>query len=63
MTSKSAFSPEAYQSSQKEFIARGLDSRDRARKSGCYFSAKRVLMEMDEMLRSQGPNKLRGNNQ
>ncbi|OGT00086.1 MAG: prevent-host-death protein [Gallionellales bacterium RIFCSPLOWO2_02_60_31] len=35
---------------QQEFIARGLASRDAARKSGVYFSAEEVLQELDGML-------------
>ena len=37
---------------QQEFIARGLDSRDAAKKSGIYFSADEVLQELDDMLAS-----------
>ena len=39
-----------YRQSQREFIARGLASRDEARRSGEYFSAEEVLDELDEML-------------
>lgn len=35
---------------QQEFIARGLASRDEARKTGEYFAADDVLRELDEML-------------
>ena len=35
---------------QQEFIARGLASRDAARKSGVYFSSEEVLQELDGML-------------
>ena len=35
---------------QQEFIARGLASRDAAKKSGVYFSAGEVLQELDEIL-------------
>lgn len=35
---------------QKEFIARGLTSRDEAKRSGEYFSAEDVLVEMQDML-------------
>ncbi|MEJ2492474.1 MAG: YlcI/YnfO family protein [Desulfuromonadales bacterium] len=35
---------------QKEFIARGLLSRDEAKKTGEYFAADDVLAEMEEML-------------
>ncbi|AJF06608.1 YlcI/YnfO family protein [Geoalkalibacter subterraneus] len=35
---------------QQEFIARGLASRDEARKTGEYFAAKDVLDEMSDML-------------
>lgn len=35
---------------QKEFIARGLVSRDEARSTGEYFTAEDVLSEMGEML-------------
>ena len=37
---------------QQEFIARGLASRDAAKKSGIYFSADEVLQELDGMLAS-----------
>jgi hypothetical protein len=35
---------------QKEFIARGLGSRDEARRTGEYFAASDVLSEMENML-------------
>jgi len=35
---------------QQEFIARGLASRDEARKTGEYFAARDVLDEMSDML-------------
>lgn len=35
---------------QKEFIARGLASRDAAKKSGEYYSSEDVLKELDELL-------------
>jgi predicted transcriptional regulator len=35
---------------QQEFIARGLTSRDEARKTGEYFAAEEVLSEMDALL-------------
>ena len=35
---------------QQEFIARGLASRDEARKTGEYFAADEVLRELDDML-------------
>lgn len=35
---------------QKEFIARGLASRDEARRTGEYFAAEGVLSEMEGML-------------
>ncbi|MFZ3019738.1 MAG: YlcI/YnfO family protein [Gallionella sp.] len=37
---------------QQEFIARGLASRDAAKKSGVYFSLEEVLQELDDMLAS-----------
>jgi predicted transcriptional regulator len=36
--------------SQKEFIARGLASRDEARKTGEYFAADEVLSEIEALL-------------
>ena len=41
---------------QQEFIARGLTSRDEARKTGEYYEAEDVLHELDGML-SQAENK------
>ena len=35
---------------QKEFIARGLVSRDEARRTGEYFAAADILSEMEDML-------------
>jgi len=35
---------------QQEFIARGLASRDAAKKTGVYFSAGEVLQELDDIL-------------
>ena len=35
---------------QKEFIARGLTSRDEAKRTGEYFSADDVFVEMQDML-------------
>ena len=43
---------------QKEFIARGLTSRDEANRTGEYFAAEDVLVEMQEML-SQAQTKAR----
>ena len=43
---------------QREFIARGLASRDEAKRSGEYFAASDVLVEMEEML-SQADAKAR----
>ena len=43
---------------QKEFIARGLTSRDEAKRTGEYFAAEDVLGEMEEML-SQAQAKAR----
>ena len=40
----------ARRQSQQEFIARGLASRDEAKRSGEYFSAQDVLGELDDML-------------
>ncbi|MGE5622462.1 MAG: YlcI/YnfO family protein [Bacillota bacterium] len=41
---------------QREFIARGMASRDEARRSGEYYCADEVLGELDGML-AQGANK------
>lgn len=35
---------------QQEFIARGLASRDKARRTGEYYPAEEVLQELDDML-------------
>jgi len=35
---------------QQAFIARGLASRDEAKRTGDYFAADEVLLELDEML-------------
>jgi predicted transcriptional regulator len=35
---------------QKEFIARGLTSRDEAKQTGEYFAAENILSEMEDML-------------
>ena len=35
---------------QQEFIARGLASRDEARRTGEYYEAEDILQELDEML-------------
>ncbi len=43
---------------QREFIARGLASRDEAKRSGEYFAASDVLAEVEEML-SQADAKAR----
>ncbi len=43
---------------QKEFIARGLASRDEAKRTGEYFAAEGVLGEMEKML-SQAEAKAR----
>ncbi|MDD2720581.1 MAG: prevent-host-death protein [Gallionella sp.] len=40
----------ALRRSQQEFIARGLASRDQARRTGVYFPADEVLQELDDML-------------
>ncbi|MFZ2300819.1 MAG: YlcI/YnfO family protein [Gallionella sp.] len=37
---------------QQEFIARGLASRDAAKKSGVYFSSEEVLRELDGIISS-----------
>lgn len=39
-----------FRKTQQEFIARGLASRDAAKKSGVYFSAEAVLQELDDIL-------------
>jgi predicted transcriptional regulator len=43
---------------QREFIARGLASRDEAKKSGDYFSSDEVLAELDGMI-SEAEAKIR----
>ena len=43
---------------QKEFIERGLTSRDEAKRTGAYFAAEDVLVEMQEIL-SQAQAKAR----
>jgi predicted transcriptional regulator len=40
----------AFRRTQQEFIARGLASREEARKSGVYFSADEVLAELDSII-------------
>lgn len=40
----------AFRRTQQEFIARGLASRDAAKKSGVYFSADEVLAELDSII-------------
>ena len=40
----------AFRRTQQEFIARGLVSRDEAKKSGVYFSADEVLAELDDII-------------
>lgn len=40
----------AFRRTQQEFIARGLASRDAAKKSGIYFSSEEVLQELDNIL-------------
>lgn len=47
-----------FRRAQKEFIARGLASRDEARRTGEYFTAEDVLGEMEKML-SQAQAKAR----
>lgn len=44
----------ARRQSQQEFIARGLASRNEAKRSGEYFSAQDVLGELDDMLAAAG---------
>ena len=39
-----------FRRTQQEFIARGLASRDAAKKSGVYFSSDEVLQELDVIL-------------
>lgn len=40
----------AFRRTQQEFIARGLASRDDAKRSGVYFSAEEVLAELDDII-------------
>lgn len=40
----------AFRRAQQEFIARGLASRDEAKKSGVYFSSEEVLAELDTII-------------
>ncbi len=40
----------AFRRTQQEFIARGLASRDEAKKSGVYVSSEEVLQELDDIL-------------
>jgi len=40
-----------FRRTQQEFIARGLASRDEAKKSGVYFSSDEVLQELDSILK------------
>jgi len=42
----------AFRKTQQEFIARGLASRDEAKKSGVYFSSEEVLAELDTIIAS-----------
>lgn len=42
----------AFRRTQQEFIARGLASRDEAKKTGVYFSSKEVLAELDTIIAS-----------
>lgn len=42
----------ALRRSQQEFIARGLASRDEAKKTGVYFSSEEVLAELDTIIAS-----------
>ncbi len=39
-----------FRRTQQEFIARGLASRDAAKKSGVYFSSEEVLAELDTII-------------
>lgn len=39
-----------FRRTQQEFIARGLASRDAAKKSGVYFSSEEVLAELDAII-------------
>ena len=40
----------AFRRTQQEFIARGLASRDEAKRSGVYFSSGEVLAELDAII-------------
>lgn len=40
----------AFRKTQQEFIARGLASRDAAKKSGVYFTSDEVMQELGEIL-------------
>lgn len=40
----------AFRRTQQEFIARGLASRDEAKKTGVYFSSEEVLAELDTII-------------
>lgn len=42
----------AFRRTQQEFIARGLASRDEAKKTGVYFSSEEVLAELDTIIAS-----------
>ena len=42
----------AFRRTQQEFIARGLASRDEAKKTGVYFSSDEVLAELDTIIAS-----------
>lgn len=42
----------AFRRTQQEFIARGLASRDEAKKTGMYFSSEEVLAELDTIIAS-----------
>lgn len=42
----------AFRRTQQEFIARGLASRDEAKKTGVYFSSEEVLAELDTLIAS-----------
>jgi hypothetical protein len=45
-----------FRRTQQEFIARGLASRDAAKKTGVYFSSDDVLAELDAILASSKAN-------
>jgi predicted transcriptional regulator len=42
----------AFRRTQQEFIARGLASRDEAKRTGVYFSSEEVLAELDTIIAS-----------